>query len=58
MRECISGAQEVWQQKMKKVAEGLSGIEVIADDILICGFVISKEEATANHDANLHSFLN
>ena len=40
----ISIALEVWQQKMNEVVEGLSGIEVIADDFLICGFGASKEE--------------
>ena len=34
----ISSAPEVWQQKMNELIEGLSGIEVIADDFLICGF--------------------
>ena len=53
----ISSAPEVWQQKMNEVVEGLSGVEVIADDFLICGFGASKEEATANHNSNLHSFL-
>ena len=42
---------------MNEIVEGLSGVEVIADDFLICGFGASEEEATANHDSNLHSFL-
>ena len=53
----ISSAPEVWQQEMNEVLEGLSDIEVIADDFLICGFGASKEEAMANHDSNLSSFL-
>jgi len=28
----ISSAPEVWQQKMNELVEGLSGVEVIADD--------------------------
>ena len=42
---------------MNEVVEGLSDVEVIADDFLICGFGTSKAEATANHDVNLRSFL-
>ena len=53
----ISSAPEVWQQKIHEIVEGLSGVEVIADDSLICGFGATKEQATANHDSNLHSFL-
>ena len=53
----ISSAPEVWQQKMNELVEGLKGVEVIADDFLICGFGSDKEEATANHDVNLRMFL-
>ena len=53
----ISSAPDVWQQKMNKVVEGLSGVEVTADDFLICGFGTSKDGAMANRDVNLHSFL-
>ena len=53
----ISSAPEVWQQKMNELIEGLSGVEVIADDFLICGFGANKTEATASHDANLRQFL-
>ena len=38
---------------MNKIVEGLKVVEVIADDLLICGFGATKEEATANHDENL-----
>ena len=50
----ISSAPEVWQQRMNEVVEG---VEVIADDFLICGFGATKEEATASHDENLCLFL-
>jgi len=53
----ISSAPEVWQQKMHEIVEGLSGVEVIADDFLICGFGATKEQAIANHDFNLRLFL-
>lgn len=53
----ITSAPEVWQQKMNELVEGLSGVEVIADDFLICGFGVNKKEATVNHDNNLSLFL-
>lgn len=53
----ISSAPEVWQQKMNELVEGLSGVEVIADDFLICGFGANLKDATVNHDINLQQFL-
>ena len=50
----ISSAPEVWQYRMN---QGLAGVEVIADDFLICGFGNTTEEAVANHDVNLQNFL-
>jgi len=32
----ISSASEVWQQRMNQIIEGLSHVEVIDDDFLIC----------------------
>ena len=37
--------------------EGLTGVEVIADDFLVCGFGNTNEAAIANHDQNLKDFL-
>jgi len=54
----ISSAPEIWQQRMNQIVEGLAGVEVIADDFLICGFGDTYDEALANHDVNLKSFLN
>ena len=42
----ISSAPEVWQQKMNELVEGLSGMDVIADDFLISGFGANTAEAT------------
>ena len=53
----INSAPEVWQQRMNEIAEGLKGVEVIADDFLVCGFGDTKEDALANHDSNLCCFL-
>ena len=49
----ISSAPEVWQQSMHQLIEGLIGIEIIADDFLMCGFGESTEQALASHDKNL-----
>ena len=54
----ISSAPEVWQQRMNQLIEGLQGIEVIADDFLVCGSGDTTEEARVNHDFNLRAFLN
>ena len=38
-------------------SEDLDGVEVIADDFLICGYGTSTDEAIASHDTNLRLFL-
>ena len=53
----INSALEVWQQRMHELVEGLTGVEVIADDFLICGFGDTTKAATANHDRNRKAFL-
>ena len=53
----INSAPEVWQQRMHDLVEGLTGVEVIADDFLVCGFGDTNEAAIANHDQNLKAFL-
>ena len=42
---------------MHKLVEGLTRVEVIADDFLICGFGDTTKAALANHDQNLKAFL-
>ena len=42
---------------MHQIIEGLNGVEVIADDILIIGFGDTMSEATDSHDRNLSAFL-
>ena len=53
----INSAPEVWQQRMHELVEGLTGVEVIADDFLVCGFGDTNEAAIANRDQNLKAFL-
>ena len=42
---------------MHKLVEGLSGIEVVADDFIVVGCGAAIEEATDDHDRALTSFL-
>ena len=42
---------------MHQLVEGLSGVEVIADDFVVVGFEDSMEDAIQNHDQNLCTFL-
>ena len=44
----ISSAPEIWQRKMHEAIEGLQGVEVIADDFLVCGFGDTVDEAESN----------
>ena len=53
----ISSAPEIWQRKMHEAIEGLQGVDVIADDFLVCGFGDTVDEAVKNHDQNLTAFL-
>ena len=53
----ISSAPEIFQRRMHELIEGLHGVEVVADDFVVVGFGKSVEEATRNHDENLHAFL-
>ena len=53
----ISSALEVFQYRMHQLVEGLSGVEVIADDCVVVGFRDSMEDVIQNHDQNLRRFL-
>ena len=53
----INSIPELWEQRMHQLVEGLTGIEVIADDFLVCGFGENSKEVLVSHDKNLHSFL-
>lgn len=53
----ISSAPEIFQRCMHQLVEGLHGIEVVADDFMICGFGTTQEEAVLDHDRNLSLFL-
>ena len=49
----ICSAPEIFQRKMHQLIEGLSGVEVVADDFVIVGFGDNEVDAHCSHDANL-----
>lgn len=53
----ICSAPEVFQRKMHELIEGLTGIEVVADDFIAIGYGETYEEALCDHDRNLLAFL-
>ena len=53
----ISSAPEVFQHRMHVVIEGLQGIEVVADDLVVVGFGDTMEVASRDHDQNLDAVL-
>jgi hypothetical protein len=53
----IATAPEEYQRRQHEVLEGLPGIHVIADDILITGQGETQEEAFRDHDINLVALL-
>ncbi|KAG1933981.1 retrotransposable element [Pimephales promelas] len=53
----ISPAPEVFQPRLTQALEGLPGIRIIADDILICGEGDNDETAEKDHDEKLRQLL-
>ena len=53
----ISSAPEEFQRRLDETLEGLHGIEVIADDIVIFGSGDTDEEAEKSHDEAFLSLL-
>ncbi|KAK5866505.1 hypothetical protein PBY51_020693 [Eleginops maclovinus] len=54
----ISPAPEIFQLKLTQALEGLPGIYIIADDVLITGEGHTQEMANKDHDAKVRQFLN
>ena len=53
----ICSAPDVFQRKMHELIEGMSNVEVVADDFVVVGYGKTHEEATREHDATLKAFL-
>ena len=50
-------APEIFYKKLRQALEGLSGILVVADDVLVYGQGTTEDEARSDHDRNLRLFL-
>ncbi|UYV75530.1 K02A2.6-like [Cordylochernes scorpioides] len=53
----ISAAPEEFQRRLHEVIEGLEGVEVIADDILVFGKGNTTEDAIGDHNIKLEQLL-
>jgi hypothetical protein len=53
----ICSAPEEYQRRMHEILAGLSGVEVIADDILVFGCGKTDGEALLDHDSKLTALL-
>lgn len=53
----ISPAPEIFQRKLTVALEGLPGVYIIADDVLITGQGETQESAERDHDEKLKAFL-
>ena len=53
----ISLAPEKFQRRQNKLLSNLEGVDVIADDVLVCGCGDSDNEALRDHDKNLKALL-
>ena len=42
---------------MHEVIEGLTGVDVVADDFLVVGYGEDTSTAVVDHDQNLYAFL-
>ena len=52
-----SPAPEIFQRRLHQALEGLSGVFVVADDILVAGVGTTNEATTADHDAKLEALF-
>ena len=53
----IKTASEEYQRRKTEALEGVPGLEIVADDLLVCGFGDTIEDAMRNHNANLEKLL-
>ena len=53
----VSSAPEEFQRRIHEIWQGLAGVAVIADDILVYGCGDTEEEYIKDHDANLKALL-
>ena len=51
----LTNAPEEFQRRQHDIIEGLPGVYVIHDDILVIGNGATKEEAEQDHDKKIHA---
>ena len=53
----LSSAPEEFQRRLQAALQGLDGVEVVADDVLVYGSGTTEKEATISHDERLVKLL-
>ena len=53
----VSVASEIFQKRLNQVLDRLDGLLTVHDDMVIYGIGDTQEEATADHNAKLLTFL-
>ena len=53
----LSASSEIFQKRLRRALEGLTGVACIADDVLIYGIGDTLDEAGQDHDRNLTQLL-
>ena len=53
----MNTAPEEFQRRLNHALEGLKGVRVIHNDILIFGEGAIEEEAIRDHDQNIHALM-
>ena len=54
---CLCSTPEVFSAKTDELIDGMTNVEVIADDFVVVGYGETQEEAIRNHDDYLVAFL-
>ena len=53
----IKTASEEYQRRQTEALQGVPGLAIVADDLLVCGYGDTMQEASQNHNHNLTKLL-
>jgi hypothetical protein len=53
----LNVSSEIFEKKLYQALEGLRGVKMLRDDILVSGYGNTDEEAKKDHDRNMHELL-
>ena len=53
----IKTASKEYQHHQPEALQGVPGLAIVADDLLVCGYVDTMQEAIQNHNHNLTKLL-